>query len=232
MIFEIGKEIAFPPPVYAEPDGLLAVGGDLNIDRLLTAYSSGIFPWFNANDPILWWSPDPRPIFIPGKIKVSKSLRKAIEKNLFQITIDRDFSGVLEGCANTPRHEENATWLTEEMKEAYTLLHNHGYAHSVEAWQNHNLVGGLYGVNIGKAFFGESMFYKVTDASKVAFYHLSEFLAKNDFHFIDGQVSNPHLISLGAMEISREEYLYRLYKSNKFSTNRDIWKEVINPISS
>jgi len=227
MIFELGKEIAFPPPAYAEPDGLLAIGGDLNIDRLLTAYSSGIFPWFNPDDPILWWSPDPRPIFIPGQIRVTKSLRKTINKNTFKITIDKAFKDVLEGCAKTPRRGETATWLTEEMKEAYTHLHLHGYAHSVEAWQNNELVGGLYGISLGKAFFGESMFHSVTNASKVAFYYLSEFLAQQKFHFIDGQVTNPHLLSLGAIEVSREEYLLRLHKAMKFSTEREIWKEGI-----
>lgn len=225
MIFELGKAIAFPPADYAEPDGLLAVGGDLNIDRLIAAYSSGIFPWFNPEDPILWWSPDPRPIFIPGKIRITKSLRRTLAKNLFKITFDNDFQGVLQACAQTPRKGVEATWLTQEMQEAYTLLHEHGYAHSVEAWQNNALVGGLYGVNIGKAFVGESMFHRVTDASKVAFYYLSEFLAAHDFHFIDGQVTNDHLLSLGAIEISREEYLFRLYQSNKHKTDRDIWKE-------
>ena len=224
MIFELGKEIVFPPPAYAEPDGLLAIGGDLNIDRLLSAYSSGIFPWFNPENPILWWSPDPRPIFIPGQIRITKSLRKTIQKQLFQITFNQAFEQVLEGCAHTPRHGEMTTWLTEEMKEAYIHLHLHGYAHSVETWQNGILVGGLYGVSIGKAFFGESMFHRISNASKVAFYYLSEFLAKHKFLFIDGQVTNPHLLSLGAIEISREEYLLKLHQSNKFKTDRTIWE--------
>lgn len=228
MVFELGDQIIFPPVIYAEEDGLLAVGGDLNVDRLILAYSSGIFPWFNPEDPIMWWSPNPRPIFIPGAIKTSKSLRATIRKKPYEIFIDRDFQGVLEACANTERKgQPSGTWLIDEMQAAYLRLHELGYAHSVEAWKDNQLVGGLYGVNLGKAFFGESMFYRERDASKIAFYHLSEFLKKHDFHFIDGQVTNDHLLSLGAQEISRNEYLKRLEAALKYPTDANIWKQTI-----
>ena len=225
MIFELGQQIAFPPAVYAEPDGLLAFGGDLNIDRLLTAYSSGIFPWFNPDDPILWWSPDPRPLIYPDRMRVTKSLRRTIAKGKFDISFDTDFKAVIENCAKVPRKGQDGTWLTAEMKEAYLNLHKHGYCHSVEARLDGELVGGLYGVALGKAFFGESMFHKVSDASKVAFYYLCKKLNDKEFHFIDGQVSTPHLLSLGAVEVSRDLFLKKLGEALKYPTERDFWSD-------
>jgi len=203
----------------------LAIGGDLSVERLLNAYSSGIFPWFNQKDPILWWSPNPRPIIIPGKMRMTKSLAKLIKSNVFSLSIDKSFEAVIEACAKTLREGKAGTWITTEMKNAYVSLHKMGFCHSAEAWKDGKLVGGLYGVALGKAFFGESMFHSESNASKVAFYHLSEFLAINDFHFIDGQVSNPHLISLGAIEIDREDFLRRLQKALKFTTDNKIWKD-------
>jgi leucyl/phenylalanyl-tRNA--protein transferase len=225
MIFELGEHIFFPPPEYSEPDGLLAVGGDLNIDRLILAYSQGIFPWFNPEDPILWWSPDPRPVVVPGKMRVTKNLARLIRRKKFTVTFDREFETVINRCADTFRPGQPGTWLTPQMKEAYINLHNHGYCHSVEVWLDGKLAGGLYGVALGKAFFGESMFHAVTDASKVAFYHLSEYLAAKGFHLIDGQVSTPHLLSLGAVEIPRDKFLIMLREALKFPTDARKWGE-------
>lgn len=226
MIFELGKEIAFPPVEYSEDDGLLAFGGDLSVERLLTAYSSGIFPWFNPSDPILWWSPDPRPLFYPNDIKPSKSLRQIIRRKQFKITFDHAFEEVLNACSSVPRNGQYGTWLTKSMKKAYLKLHQMGYCHSVEAWQNDKLVGGLYGVSIGRNFVGESMFHKADNASKVAFFHLNELLKSWDFHFIDGQVSTPHLLTLGAIEVKRTDFIIQLNESLKYPTKDFLWDEI------
>jgi leucyl/phenylalanyl-tRNA--protein transferase len=170
-------------------------------------YCIGVFPWFNVGDPILWWSPDPRMIFTPGKIKVSKSLKKIIDSKAFSFSIDTAFDKVISNCAEIKRTGQRGTWITKEMMRAYNELHHAGYAHSFETWFENELVGGLYGLSIGKAFFGESMFHTKTDASKFAFYYLSQFLSDRDFDFIDGQVPNPHLASLGAYTIPRKEFL-------------------------
>lgn len=189
-----------------EPDGLLAVGGDLSEERLLAAYRKGIFPWYNEDQPILWWSPDPRAVLFPENLKISKSLRKKIRKDLVTVKFDTAFEQVMLECA-APRLEQNGTWISDEMREAYIRLHKQGYAHSVECWQDNTLVGGLYGIAIGQIFFGESMFSRVTDASKIAFVYLVQHLKAKGFALIDCQVSSAHLASLGACEIGRSEFV-------------------------
>ncbi len=231
MIYQLTKELIFPSPFEADETGLLAIGGDLNVDRLLLAYSQGIFPWFNPEDPTMWWSPAWRPIFIPGEMKVSKSLKKTIRKNIFEIRMDTAFEQVIRACGDL-RKDEEGTWISEEMIDSYTILHEMGYAHSVEAWQNNQLVGGLYGVALGKAFFGESMFHKVNDASKVAFFALSEKLKDWGFKFIDSQVSNPHLESLGSMEIHRTVFMDMLTQAVKMDALVGKWKYDIADLAS
>jgi leucyl/phenylalanyl-tRNA--protein transferase len=201
----------FPPVEQAliEPNGLLAVGGDLSAARLLDAYHLGIFPWFNEGDPILWWSPDPRMVLFPGEFNLSDSLRKKIRKNQFVIRFDSAFEQVMRACA-APRHEQGGTWIIEEMIQAYCELHRLGFAHSVEVWLNDELVGGLYGMSIGKMFYGESMFSRQPNTSKIALAHLAKQLERWGFGMIDCQMKTPHLASLGAREISRTEFCVRL----------------------
>jgi len=208
-VYHLIEQPVFPPPELAEPGGLLAVGGDLGTPRLLLAYSMGIFPWFNADDPILWWSPDPRCILEPAALKVSRSLAKLLRRDLFQVTFDRAFGEVISACAEL-RQGREGTWITGEMHQAYCRLHLLGYAHSVEVWQGGALVGGLYGVCLGRCFFGESMFHRVANASKVAFAHLARHLQARRFELVDCQLPTPHLASLGAVTIPREEFLRRL----------------------
>lgn len=198
----------FPDPVNAEtdPDGLLAVGGDLAPERLLGAYRQGIFPWYSQGQPILWWSPDPRMVLFPERLHISRSLRKTIRQGRFRITFDQAFASVIEACA-APRDREGGTWITEEMKLAYLDLHRLGHAHSVEAWQEGELAGGLYGIQIGTIFFGESMFSRSSNASKTAFVHLVLTLEKLGCPLIDCQVHTAHLESLGACPIPRSRFL-------------------------
>jgi leucyl/phenylalanyl-tRNA--protein transferase len=197
----------FPDTAQAllEPDGLLAAGGDLTPERLLAAYRGGIFPWFCDGQPILWWAPDPRSILYPQGLKISRSLRKTLKNKPFEVTIDKAFDAVTRGCAG-PRRGETGTWITASMRDAYATLHRRGYAHSVECWEHGELVGGLYGVAIGQVFFGESMFNRVTDASKVAIAILAERLTEWEYKLIDCQVHNPHLASLGAGTIPRRDF--------------------------
>jgi leucyl/phenylalanyl-tRNA---protein transferase len=212
-VFTLSKRLTFPPPRLAIEEGLLAVGGDLSVERLLLAYRSGIFPWYSKGEPILWWSPDPRLVLYPAELRISKSLSKVIKRQLFHITIDKSFDAVIQACAEIKRSYGEGTWITDEMKAAYCELHRRGYAHSVEAWQNKNLVGGLYGVAIGRAFFGESMFSQVSNASKVAFVALVEILKRLKFELIDCQVKTDHLIRFGAREIPRKKFLEQLEKA-------------------
>lgn len=198
----------FPDLDQADESGLLAMGGDLSIERLKLAYSKGIFPWYQKGMPILWWSPDPRMVLFPEKIIISHSLKQSIKKQQFTVTIDKAFEQVIKNCSETPRKGENGTWITREMKMAYTNLHKAGYAHSAEAWLDGELVGGLYGVAIGKVYFGESMFHHVSNASKVAFYHLVEKLSSWNFKIIDAQVYTNHLESLGGEMIPRSQYIH------------------------
>ena len=195
----------FPPLDAASPEGLLAIGGDLCPDRILSAYRKGIFPWFSGDQPILWWSPNPRAVLLPSKIRISRSLKKNIRNRGFRITTDRAFVDVVKECAKD-REQQKGTWITTEMRDAYTALHSRGHAHSVETWQNGKLVGGLYGISIGKAFFGESMFARVTDSSKTALVGLSTLLTTWEYHFIDCQVRSSHLDSLGAKCIPRNQF--------------------------
>ena len=208
MIPYLDAEDPFPPVDEAlrEPNGLLAAGGDLSPARLLDAYRQGIFPWFGDEDPLLWWSPDPRMVLFVDELHVSRSLRKTIRSGRFSVTADRAFSAVMSGCAE-PRADQEGTWITTEMRAAYARLAALGYAHSVEAWEGDALVGGLYGVAIGRMFFGESMFARVSDASKVAFVALVRQLQRWGFRLIDCQMPTAHLASLGAREIPRREFL-------------------------
>ena len=211
MIYRLlDDDYAFPSAELAEPDGLLAIGGDLSPLRLLNAYANGIFPWYNEGEPILWWSLNPRLVIRPGEMKVSKSLRHTLRSGKFEVRIDTAFRSVMQHCAATPREGQDGTWITEDILEAYCRLHELGFAHSFETWLDGELVGGLYGIAIGKAFFGESMFHTVSDASKVAFWHLHQFLQSHGFKIIDCQQETPHLKSLGAYAIPRKDFLEEL----------------------
>jgi leucyl/phenylalanyl-tRNA--protein transferase len=201
------QDITFPDVELAlkEPDGLLAIGGDLSSTRLISAYERGIFPWYGPGQPILWWSPDPRLVLRPESLHISRSLRKTLRKRAFRVTLDEAFEAVIGHCAG-PRENAGGTWITSEMTMAYLELHRQGYAHSVECWQNNRLVGGLYGVSIGRVFFGESMFAHTSDASKVALANLAMQLSRWGFPLIDCQVHTPHLESLGAISLPRKEF--------------------------
>lgn len=223
-IFRLVDEPVFPPPDYADPSGLLAVGGDLSKERLLEAYRVGIFPWYSDDQPILWWSPDPRLILDLKDFKISRSLRKTLKKGVFEVTFDHAFKEVIQACAVVPREAQNGTWITPEMQEAYINLHGLGYAHSVESWLGGKLAGGLYGVSLGKCFFGESMFHLKTDASKVALATLVEKLKSWDFHFIDSQMTTEHMVRLGAKELPRRIFLKRLQSALRHPTRRGRWR--------
>ena len=201
------KELFFPDVTEADRDGILAVGGDLSPERLLLAYQSGIFPWFDSDDPILWWAPHQRMVLFPDELVVSKSMRSILRKEIFTVTFNKDFRGVISNCSQIRRNGQRGTWITSEMIEAYVKLHELGFAKSVEVWQNNELVGGLYGIDLGTIFCGESMFTKVSNASKVAFITLVENLKIRKYKLIDCQVHNDHLESLGAREIEREEFM-------------------------
>lgn len=205
------EDLRFPPVDLASPEGLLAIGGDLRSERLLEAYRHGIFPWYSEGQPILWWSPDPRAILRPSKLKVSRSLRKRLRNRDFRVTLDTRFSWVIQACAKSRRqNQEGGTWITSEMIDAYGRLHQQGYAHSVETWFGNELVGGLYGVSLGGAFFGESMFSRRSDASKVGLVYLVRQLKIWDYTVIDCQLPSPHLASLGAEDIRRRDFLRML----------------------
>jgi leucyl/phenylalanyl-tRNA---protein transferase len=212
-IFHLPLNPVFPDPEAAEPAGLLAVGGDLNPERLIAAYSKGIFPWYTEETPILWWSPDPRPILLPEELHLSRSLRKTINSDRFSVTIDQDFTSVINHCAGL-RRDQDGTWLLPEMIEAFTTLHEIGLAHSVEAWdENGELAGGVYGVALGLAFFGESMFHLQPDASKVAFTHLVRTLGEWGYHFIDCQQESALVMRFGARLVSRANFMERLERA-------------------
>jgi len=211
MIPWLDLNAPFPPLDRAllDPNGLLAAGADLSAERLLGAYSRGIFPWFNQDEPVLWWSPDPRMVLFPAELKVSRSLRKRLRRRDYEIRTDTAFHQVMIGCA-APRRDQESTWISPMMIDAYTQLHRLGAAHSVETWIDGELAGGLYGVSLGRVFYGESMFSRVSDASKIAFVHLARQLARWDFGLIDCQMKTAHLASLGARDISRQEFSRRL----------------------
>jgi leucyl/phenylalanyl-tRNA--protein transferase len=223
---EAGSE--FPPAETARDDGLVAIGGDLSVKRLLDAYRNGIFPWFEAGEPILWWSPDPRLVLEPPALHVSRSLRALLRKGTYSTTFDTAFRRVIQACAVTPRKGDTGTWITPEIEAGYTALHELGYAHSVETWRGDELVGGLYGVLLGRCFFGESMFSRRADASKVALVGLAEALKCRDVHLIDCQVASAHMISLGATLIPREAFLRRLRAALHFPDLRESWSKGSN----
>jgi leucyl/phenylalanyl-tRNA--protein transferase len=223
-ILHAGIREAFPPPESAldEPNGLLAAGGDLSPQRLLDAYRHGIFPWYSDDAPILWWSPDPRMVLFPGELRVSRSLRKTLERDAYETRFDSAFAEVIARCA-APRDGQSGTWIVSEMAAAYTRLHELGFAHSVESWRDGELVGGLYGVALGRVFFGESMFSRETDASKVALVRLVERLRRDDYRLIDCQQATPHLASLGAREISRNDFANRVQESIQYPASGTRW---------
>ena len=217
-------EISFPHPELANEDGILAVGGDLSQERLLLAYSIGLFPWFNPDDPILWWSPDPRFVLFPDELKISKSMRPYFNQKKFQVTVDQEFEIVMRNCQQAKREGQGGgTWITESMVEGYVNLHQAGYAHSVEVWKDKDLVGGLYGVALGKVFFGESMFSKVSNASKFGFISLVRQLVTLDFDLIDCQQKTKYLGSLGAKGIPRKNFLRHLEINKAKPTLKGNW---------
>ncbi|MGL5632910.1 MAG: leucyl/phenylalanyl-tRNA--protein transferase [Azovibrio sp.] len=225
MIPWLEENTPFPPIDLAlqEPNGLLAAGGRLTSRRLLEAYRQGIFPWFSDDQPVLWWSPDPRMVLFPEEIRISRSLRKTLCKGNFQVKLDTAFQQVIAACAQTPRPGQDGTWITQEIQEAYSVLHKLGYAHSVETWIGGNLVGGLYGVALGRMFYGESMFSLLTDSSKIAFAHLVRYLQQEGFSMIDCQMKTEHLASFGAREIPRLQFIDRLMELAAHPGKPGIW---------
>jgi len=224
VIFRLDARLIFPSPELAEPSGLLAVGGDLRPKRLLLAYASGIFPWYHEGLPILWHSPDPRMLLRPEELHVGRSLAKEIRRGTYEIRLDTAFRRVIEACAATPRPEQAGTWITMEMIEAYVELHRLGFAHSAEAWKDGELLGGLYGVSLGAAFFGESMFARAPDASKVAFVTLVRQMERWGIDLIDCQVKTSHLTRFGADEVPRERFLSALREALEKPTRRGAWR--------
>jgi leucyl/phenylalanyl-tRNA--protein transferase len=222
-VFLLSEKIVFPPPELAGKDGLLAVGGDLSEERLILAYQMGIFPWFSDDSPILWWSPEPRLVLFPSELHISKRLKRISKKDLFEVSFDKAFKEVIVTCATIHKKKHNATWIGKEMIKAYCNLHYSGFAHSVECWQEGNLVGGLYGISLGNIFFGESMFTKISYASKVAFINLVQKIKEWDFKLIDCQMTTRHLMSFGAREIPRQEFLKILEEALKYPTYRGFW---------
>ena len=226
-VFLLDNDLVFPPPHLADESGMLAVGGDLSEERLLLAYRMGIFPWYSEGEPLLWWSPDPRLILLPEEFHVSQRLSRVIRQGVFRVTMDAAFDSVIRACAEAPRSGQGGTWITEEMIDAYCRLHASGYAHSVECWRGDELAGGLYGISIGNAFFGESMFSRVSDASKAALAALVEQIKSWPFALIDCQVATPHLSRMGAREVSREEFMRLLERSLQSETHLGKWAPTI-----
>ncbi|MEW6221565.1 MAG: leucyl/phenylalanyl-tRNA--protein transferase [Thermodesulfobacteriota bacterium] len=222
-VFRLTRTLAFPPPGLADPDGLLAVGGDLTPDRLLLAYQQGIFPWYGPGDPILWWSPDPRFVLLPEAVHIPRRLARTLRQGRFTLTIDTAFAQVIAACATVPRPGQPGTWIVPAMAAAYNELFRLGFAHSVEAWQDDTLAGGLYGVSLGRAFFGESMFHHVADASSAALVFLCQQLTAWGFDLLDCQVATGHLSRLGARPMPRPEFLARLAKSIAAPTRPGPW---------
>ncbi|MCB0507715.1 MAG: leucyl/phenylalanyl-tRNA--protein transferase [Bacteroidetes bacterium] len=221
-IYWLTEQLSFPPIEGAE-NGIVAVGGDLSPERLLLAYHKGIFPWYSEGEPIVWHAPENRFILFLDDFHVSKSLKKVLKKQQFSVTIDTNFDGVIRACAHVKRLFQNGTWITNDMINAYNKLHQLGYAHSVEVWQNKQMVGGIYGVSLGKCFFGESMFHTVTNASKVAMFFLVELLKDKNFHFLDAQVHTEHVAQFGAKEIPRNEFTSILEKGLIMETWKGKW---------
>ncbi len=231
MSFWLTPDSFFPPleTALVKPNGLLAAGGDLSPERLIEAYHSGIFPWFNANETILWWSPDPRMVLFPSELRISRSLNKILRNSNYEVRVDSAFSQVIQACAE-PRKGQSGTWIHSDMVSAYTVLHEMGLAHSVETWVGGELVGGLYGIAQGKMFFGESMFSRTHDASKIAFVHLVKQLERWNFKMIDCQMKTAHLASFGAREIPRKEFSQRLKELVNYSNQIEKWQFDNEPI--
>ncbi|MBO6938654.1 MAG: leucyl/phenylalanyl-tRNA--protein transferase [Deltaproteobacteria bacterium] len=223
-VYLLGEDdVAFPPPSAATPEGIVAVGGDVSPERLVNAYANGIFPWPVEGYPLLWFSPDPRFVLEPSKVHVGRSLRKAMNRGHYRITADEAFTEVIDACAHAPRPGQDGTWITTELRNGYVRLHQLGFAHSIEAWEGERLVGGLYGVSLGAAFFGESMYAAAPDASKVAFATLCGVLEQWDFAFVDCQVHTPHLERFGAEDWPRPRFLDALSKALEAPTRRGSW---------
>ncbi|MDD9304821.1 MAG: leucyl/phenylalanyl-tRNA--protein transferase [Desulfobacter sp.] len=223
-LFRLSEKIDFPPAWLARSDGLLCIGGDLSPQRLILAYENGIFPWFSDQEPILWWSPNPRLVLCPSGIRISRSLKKKIRKHPFTIRINTAFEQTILACSAPRGASQDGTWLVEEMIEAYINLHKMGMAHSIEAWQGQTLVGGLYGVSLGTAFFGESMFCRKPDASKMALVALARHLDRYHFNLIDCQVTTDHLVRMGAKEMSRDTFLDILNTCTQENVPQDVWE--------
>lgn len=218
----------FPQVLAGDPFGLIAIGGNLKITTLLKAYRKGLFPWFEEWSPIMWYSPPCRCIISNGNFKTSKSLKQKINQTLFSVTADRDFANVVNQCASVGREDQTGTWIDERMASAYTLLHKAGYAHSIEVWSDGELAGGLYGVSLGKAFFGESMFHHKRDASKVALYYLCSWLDSLGFDFVDAQIPTEHLLTLGGIKIKRDDYLKLLHQAMAYPDFIGSWTKAFN----
>jgi leucyl/phenylalanyl-tRNA--protein transferase len=217
------SSIHFPPVSSATPEGIVAVGGNLSPGVLLSAYRQGIFPWFSEGDPILWWSPDPRCVLFPGELHVSRSMQKLLRKNRFRVSLDTGFSSVIDGCRTAPRRGQRGTWITGAMRDAYVELHELGFAHSVEVWDGGMLCGGMYGVSLGSCFFGESMFSRVQNASKIALIQFFRLMEERGIELLDCQVHSPHLESLGARQIPRREFMDLLRGCLEHKTMRGNW---------
>lgn len=228
MLYALGPAHIFPDPNLAGPEGLLAMGGDLSTGRLLTAYGQGIFPWYNEDSPILWWSPHPRLVLFPAELHVPRRLQRTMRQGRFTVGMDADFAGVIRACAATRRNYGPGTWLLPEMQEAYTRLFELGYAHSCEVRQGGELVGGIYGVALGRAFFGESMFHQASDASRVALVSLVRFLDLQGFHLMDCQQTTPHMLAWGAREIPRPEFTKRLYRAKREPALMGSWSALFD----
>jgi len=223
VAYLLSQRIAFPDPELADPGGLLAVGGDLSVERLALAYRQGIFPWYNDENPILWWSPDPRPLFFPRTLHLASRFQRYLRSHPFSVSVDQDFQAVISACATVERPGQAGTWLVSDMVRSYFRLHQAGYAHSVECRLHGRLVGGIYGVAVGRAFFGESMFHYESQASKVAFTHLAWLLQDLKFHFMDCQQATPHVVRFGAREIPRREFLQRLDAATAQEVKPERW---------
>lgn len=222
-MFRLSRDLVFPAPRLARDDGLLAVGGDLSPERLMLAYANGIFPWFSEGDPILWWSPPVRPVLDPAEVHIGRSLAKTLRKKPYEIRLDTAFADVIAACSEVERPDQAGTWITRDIQRAYTRLHRQGLAHSAEAWLDGELVGGLYGVCMGGVFFGESMFARAPDASKVAFVVLCRQLVEWNIRLIDSQVTNEHTARFGMVEIPRAEFLARVKKALEQPTRPGPW---------
>lgn len=224
-IFLLSDDLHFPSPSNADPEGLLAIGGDLSPERLVMAYSNGVFPWYSQGDPILWWSPEQRMVIRPEEFEPSRSLKRSYKKSGLRISMDEAYLSVMRHCSDIPRRGQDGTWITGEMITAYNNLYEVGVGHSVECWDGDQLVGGLYGLSLGNCFFGESMFSKQSDASKIAFWALMRYAESVGIEFIDCQLHNDHLERLGAYTIEREDYMKWLYKALEAETRQNSWTE-------